>query len=184
MTTGHLPFTGPTTAVTFDAILNKEPIAPEEWNPALPAEMARIIRKALEKDSELRYQSAADLRADLRRLQRDLTAPPVHSRSDRHGQTSGAVSTVTIGGRVGPSSDSQVIAALLKRHRRGVAVGVAMAALTVAVASYSLWSRRAPVDAGSTIALEESQMTSAHHHRKCRAAGDIARWQVRGVRRA
>ena len=83
MTTGHSPFQGPTTAVTFDAILNKEPIPPERLNAALPIEMARIIRKALEKDSELRYQSAADVRADLKRLKRDIESAhsPLASRN-------------------------------------------------------------------------------------------------------
>jgi hypothetical protein len=69
-----MPFAGSTSAVIFDAILNREPPAVQERNPALPAELAHIIGKALEKDRRLRYQSAAELYADLRRLKRDSSA--------------------------------------------------------------------------------------------------------------
>ncbi len=71
MATGRQPFTGNTTAVIFDAILNAAPASAHSLNPAVPSELERIIGTALEKDRELRYQGASELRADLKRLKRD-----------------------------------------------------------------------------------------------------------------
>ena len=71
MATGRPPFSGPTSGVIFDAILNRAPASPARLNPRLPAGFEAILNKALEKDRALRYQSAAELRADLLRLKRD-----------------------------------------------------------------------------------------------------------------
>ena len=71
MATGQVPFRGESTAEIFDAILNRVPAAPVRLNPGLPAKLEDIINKALEKDRNLRYQHAADMRADLQRLKRD-----------------------------------------------------------------------------------------------------------------
>jgi len=80
MATGRVSFPGNTTAVIFDGILNRDPAPASSHNPSISGELDRIIAKALEKDRALRYQTAADLRADLQRLRRDsskrVTVPP------------------------------------------------------------------------------------------------------------
>ena len=96
MVTGILPFQGETSAVTFDNILNRNPRPITELNSLLPVELERIINQALEKDRDLRYQSATDIKTALKRLKRDLdsgrhsgettsaihrTATPVHEHS-------------------------------------------------------------------------------------------------------
>ncbi|MFZ1919419.1 MAG: protein kinase [Terriglobales bacterium] len=92
MATGALPFAGESTGVIFDGIMNRAPAAALRLNPALPAEFDRVLEKSLEKDRALRYQSAADLRADLKRIQRASesgrtasvqTQSPEHAKSRR-----------------------------------------------------------------------------------------------------
>ncbi len=74
MATGKQAFSGATSAVIFNSILSGAPESPVRWNPQLPAELERILNKLLEKDRELRYQTAAEVRADLKRLKRDTSS--------------------------------------------------------------------------------------------------------------
>jgi serine/threonine protein kinase len=87
MATCRQAFFGQTSALVFDAILHKAPVAPVRLNPEVPAELERVINRALEKDRRLRYQTAADLRAELQRLKRDSD-----SRSPAPGSAGGATS--------------------------------------------------------------------------------------------
>ena len=119
MTTGALPFRGETSGSVFDSILNRAPTAVVRLNPEIPPKLEEIISKALEKDRELRYQTASELRADLKRLKRD-----------------------TESGKVVTGSAAQVAAeapAARRPVRRALVAGIAAIALAVlAVAAFYL----------------------------------------------
>ena len=124
MATAQLPFRGESSAVIFREILDREPVPAVRLNPDLPAELERIINKALEKDRELRYQSAAELRADLKRIQR--------------ASDSGRTSSVDIQTQAGP------------RSKRGIVfAGLALLVLLVAMGGIAWYERHSPAPTGA-----------------------------------
>jgi tetratricopeptide (TPR) repeat protein len=140
MATGRPAFGGTTTAVIFDQILNRAPVSPVRLNPELPAELERILNKLLEKDREVRYQTASDLRADLKRLRRDTDSgrspAAVSGAVPVAAEASGAARAP--GGAVAPISG----AAAVKRLRWPLAA--ASVVLVAAIALSISYFRRAP----------------------------------------
>ncbi len=118
MVTRHQPFTGATAATTFDAILHKAPTSPVRLNPEVPADLERIIDKTLEKDRDLRYQTAADLRSDFNRLNRDSDSA--------HG--------TAIAGRAPSDLHRRAVTLLRPRWARWAAAVCMVGAVAVAVA--------------------------------------------------
>ncbi len=127
MATGVLPFRGETSGVIFDEILNRAPAEPVRINPGIPADLERIIGKALEKDRELRYRSAGDMRVDLERL--------------RRGSESGraAVSSAQVAVESGPST---------KRSSWKIWAGVGVVAAAIACFGLFLFSAPPPLKLG------------------------------------
>ena len=157
MATGRQAFTGATTAEIFDGILNRSPLSPVRLNPDIPAELERIIHKSIEKDPSLRYQHAADLRSDLRRLKRDTESghraatsfsdaslAATGPRRESGGTTPIAVTTADH--KASSSSSAVVLAA--RQHKFGVTAFLLIVLIVLGAAGvgvYSLLHRPATV---------------------------------------
>ena len=140
MATGERAFVGSSTAVVFEAILNRTPLPPAQLNQQVSAELDRFIRKALEKDRDLRYQGAAELRADLKRLSRDSSAQPAAT------DPGASVRPLPHGRSDIQDSDAVVAVGLLRRYRRTVLALAAVAVVAVAAVGgrVSRWVESVP----------------------------------------
>lgn len=152
MTTGAVPFRGDTSAVIFDAILNRSPVEPLRLNPDVPARLEEIINKALEKDRELRYQHASDIRSDLKRLQRDSASghQPVQTQDTpvSPAQQSAASWQTPAGGAspaaVHPSSPqvtaSGSVSAVAREHKFGLATAAVVSIVLLVAGGFGIYS--------------------------------------------
>jgi Tol biopolymer transport system component len=137
MATGRLPFEGETAAVIFDNLLNHDPLPVVDANPALPPKLDEVIHTALEKDRDLRYQSAAEMRAELKRLKRDTSSGRVALPSSAR---TAAQSSTAI--RAATSTQTQTASVPAAGRRKFLFAGiVGVVLLAIAAAAY-FWSTR------------------------------------------
>ena len=141
MATGQLPFRGDSSATIFEAILNQTPVPPVRLNPAVPSELERLINRALEKDRHLRYQHAADLRAELQRLKRDTDSGRISSSA---GTTLQEVTAVP---------RTQSVAAKMGFPAKYIVSAACIALLAVAFAVYRFWPRSSTLNEPPKITL-------------------------------
>ena len=135
MVTGVLPFRGDTSGIIFEAVLNRAPVSPTRLNPDVPAELERIINRALEKDRDLRYQHASEMRAELQRLKRDTD-------SSRHVPAVSAESAASAPAAAQPaqSTSSSAVVAAARQNKLGMGIISAIVVLLVAAAAYGLYA--------------------------------------------
>ena len=161
--TGRRAFPGTTSAMTSAAILHDPPAAPRNVRPDLPARLEQAILTLLEKDREVRTQTAAELRAELTRLKRELGSGPRSADGDTAAVVAGEPSATATSRRVEiaappSSSDVQLVAGLLRRHR-GVAAGVAaLVLLAIAGTAYFVVSSDGETDS----ALDAASLSIAN----------------------
>src|SRR5438445_1382557 len=150
--TGDLPFHGESSAVICEAIMNRVPVPVVRLNHNVPPKLEDIINKALEKDRNLRYQNAADIRTDLQRLKRD-TESSARFTANANASAISPSSAASAGGiplaGAEASSDTQVVVGLLARHKTAF-LAIAAAILIAIGLGYGAYRRLSP-DSGSTI---------------------------------
>src|SRR5579871_1265527 len=142
MITGKHPFPGTASAVVFENILRNTPVAPVTLNPEVPPEFERILNKALEKDRDCRYQVAAELRADLKRLLREIDSGKVLSSSVSavSGSSLPAAQPASLDAAAPASSSGSVLIAAAKKNKIGTSVTILLVLVVLAAAGYGIFS--------------------------------------------